>query len=309
MRQALSIILLLVALTCHAGDTLTLADPTILLDGDTYYLYGTSSDKGFICYTSTDLEHWQGPAGVNGGFCLKKGDAWGDKGFWAPQVIKKGNVYYMFYVANEQLAVATSNSPLGPFTNSTRAQIPAKQKEIDPFVFHDTDGKWYMYHDRLIDGNKIYVAELNEDFSSMHDETARLCVETEASEHWENTVKASWPVCEGATVVKVGNRYHLFYSCNDFRNPDYAVGTATADKPTGPWRKSKHNPLISRKDTGINGTGHGDIFRDKEGQWRYVLHTHHDNTTVSPRRTAIVTLKYKGGRFHLVKNSFRYLTK
>lgn len=308
MKHLLLFLFMALAFTCRADNIITLADPTILLDGDTYYLYGTSSDEGFVCYSSEDLEHWRGPVGVADGFCLKRGDAWGDKLFWAPQVMKIGDVYYMFYVANEQLAVASSSSPRGPFKNPAKAMIPASQKEIDPFVFHDSDGKWYIYHDRLIDGNRIYVAGLEDDFAKMREESVRLCVGADSSHKWENTANAEWPVCEGPTVVKVGKKYFLFYSCNDFRNPDYAVGVAVADSPAGPWHKDKHNPLISRKDFGINGTGHGDLFRDKQGQWRYVFHTHYDNSTVAPRRTAIVTLKFKGGRFRLVKGSFHYLT-
>lgn len=307
-KYFLFIVALFTVLSSRAADTLELADPTIMLDGDTYYLYGTSSNRGFLCYSSTDLEHWHGPVGVYDGFCLRKGDAWGSSGFWAPQVMKVGDIYYMFYVANEQLGVATSPSPCGPFVNYSFAMLPAKQKEIDPFVFRDDDGKWYIYHDRLIKGNHIFVAGLNSDFQSMREGTVRLCVSAETTQGWENTSKVSWPICEGPTVVKVDKKYYLFYSCNDYRSPDYAVGVATADNPYGPWSKDKHNPLISRCDIGINGTGHGDLFRDKNGQWRYVFHTHHDNSTVSPRRTAIVTLKYSDGCFQLVRDSFRYLT-
>jgi hypothetical protein len=37
-------------------DTIYLADPTIFLDKGTYYLYGTSSDNGFLVYQSKDLK-------------------------------------------------------------------------------------------------------------------------------------------------------------------------------------------------------------------------------------------------------------
>ncbi|RZM13895.1 MAG: hypothetical protein EOO88_44420, partial [Pedobacter sp.] len=41
-----------------------MADPTVFLDNGTYYLYGTSSNKGFQTYVSKDLEHWSEPKGV-----------------------------------------------------------------------------------------------------------------------------------------------------------------------------------------------------------------------------------------------------
>lgn len=287
---------------------LRLADPTILADGGTYYLYGTSpkSSEGFWAYTSTDLSHWSGPAGTDDGYVLRGNGhgAFGTTGFWAPQVMKRGGKYLMAYTANEQLAIAESDSPLGPFTQPKVEHMPAGQKQIDPFVFFDTDGKAYLYHVRLDRGNRIYVAELNADLKSVREETARECVH--AGDGWENTAKAEWPVCEGPTVVKVDKTYYLFFSCNDFRNPDYAVGYATSKSPLGPWKKAS-KPLFSRADFGINGTGHGDLFRDNDGQWQYVFHVHDSNSNPSPRRTAIVGLTLKGKKWSVTPGTFRLL--
>ena len=36
-----------------------LADPYILLEGDTYYAYGTNDANGIRCYTSDDLRTWK----------------------------------------------------------------------------------------------------------------------------------------------------------------------------------------------------------------------------------------------------------
>ena len=65
-----------------------LADPTVLHDNENYYLYGTISggagktNDGFLVYKSDDLNNWKPK-----GFALKKGDAFGEKGFWAPHVL------------------------------------------------------------------------------------------------------------------------------------------------------------------------------------------------------------------------------
>jgi beta-xylosidase len=287
---------------------LYLADPTIFVDGGTYYLYGTSphSDTGFWVYTSTDLKNWNGPAGKVDGYALC-GGTFGTAGFWAPQVFKHDGRYYMAYTANEQIAVATADSPLGPFRQDKPAMIPAQTKEIDPFVFFDTDGKAYLYHVRLQKGNRIFVSELNGDLLSVKEETTRECI-TAIPGSWEDTVRAPWTVTEGPTVTKIGSTYYLFYSCNDFRNINYAVGYATAKSPLGPWKKQK-KPLISRDLLGENGTGHGDLFRNAQGQWQYVFHTHHSNSEVGARRTALITLKMQGNRFIADKDSFRYLSR
>lgn len=285
--------------------TINLADPTIFEDHGTYYLYGTSSDDGFLVYCSTDLNKWIGPIGANaGGFCLSKGDSFGTKGFWAPQVFKYRGKYYMAYVANEQLAIATADSPKGPFKQSTLSHIPAQTKEIDPFIFFDDDGKIYMFHDRLINGNHIYVAEMDSDLNVLKEGTAKECISI--SESWENTEKTSWPVIEGPTVFKLNGIYYLFYSANDFRSKDYAVGFATAPSPYGPWTKHKDS-IINWRNIGQYGTGHGDIVRDNKGNWLYVFHTHNSITTVNPRKTAIVQLQKKGNDFQIIKGTFRYL--
>lgn len=285
-----------------------LADPTVFCDNGTYYLYGTSpvSDNGFWVYTSTDLQHWSGPAGAVDGYALR-GNTYGTQGFWAPQVFKKDGRYAMAYTANEQIAIAWADSPLGPFVQDEPAMIPAKTKEIDPFVFHDDDGKTYMYHVRLIGGNRIYVAEMNDDLRSMKEETARECIAVN-DKGWENTAEGKWGVSEGPTVVKLDGTYYMFYSCNDFRSIDYAMGYATAKSPLGPWKKHK-KPIVSRHITGENGTGHGDLFRDGDGRWMYVLHTHNSNSKVSPRRTAMVELVKKGKKFEMVPGSLRYVTR
>lgn len=285
-----------------------LAGPTVFCDNGTYYLYGTSpvSDNGFWVYTSTDLQHWSGPAGAVDGYALR-GNTYGTQGFWAPQVFKKDGRYAMAYTANEQIAIAWADSPLGPFVQDEPAMIPAKTKEIDPFVFHDDDGKTYMYHVRLIGGNRIYVAEMNDDLRSMKEETARECIAVN-DKGWENTAEGKWGVSEGPTVVKLDGTYYMFYSCNDFRSIDYAMGYATAKSPLGPWKKHK-KPIVSRHLTGENGTGHGDLFRDGDGRWMYVLHTHNSNSKVSPRRTAMVELVKKGKKFEMVPGSLRYVTR
>ena len=285
-----------------------LADPTVFCDNGTYYLYGTSpvSDNGFWVYTSTDLQHWSGPAGAVDGYALR-GNTYGTQGFWAPQVFKKDGRYAMAYTANEQIAIAWADSPLGPFVQDEPAMIPAKTKEIDPFVFHDDDGKTYMYHVRLIGGNRIYVAEMNDDLRSMKEETARECIAVN-DKGWENTAEGKWGVSEGPTVVKLDGTYYMFYSCNDFRSIDYAMGYATAKSPLGPWKKHK-KPIVSRHLTGENGIGHGDLFRDGDGRWMYVLHTHNSSSKVSPRRTAMVELVKKGKKFEMVPGSLRYVTR
>ena len=76
-----------------------------------------------------------------------------------------------------------------------------------------------------------------------------------------------------------------------FRSPDHCVGVAVADTPLGPWRKLQSRAVLSREDTGFNGTGHGDVFVGQDGMLWYVFHAHHSSIRVNPRRTGVIRLR------------------
>jgi len=293
-----------------------LADPAMFNYNGTYYLYGTverNSNNGFIVYRSMDMDTWVKDTLKQGGFALKKGEAFGSKSFWAPQVFQLDNIFYMAYVANENIAIATSASPNGPFVQKIIKPLEAPVKQIDPFVFIDDEGKKYLYHVRLTAGNKIFVAEMEDDLSAIKPNTLTECIT--ATEHWENTPNTSWPVTEGPSVIKHNKLYYLFYTANDFRNPDYAVGYAISKSPYGPWEKYSGNPIISKSILGINGTGHGDFVTDARDNLVYVFHTHFSDSVVGPRKTALINVQFvknkKNGIDQLVvdKKSFRYTMK
>lgn len=310
MKDHLQLILLFMAVCTgsyaqNLKDTIKLADPTIFHEGDRYYLYGTGSRDGFAVYTSTNLKDWHKEKKK----ALLKGDSYGSYGFWAPQIFKHRQKYYLAYTADEHIAIARGDSPLGPFTQLVHKPISESGKQIDPFIFKDEDGKLYLYHVRLRDGNRIFVSKLKDDLSDIEDATVTECIHAEQG--WENTMNAKWPVTEGPTVIRIDHRYYMFYSANDFRNIDYAVGYATASSPLGPWVKYAGNPILSRENTGRNGSGHGDLFYENNGQFGYVFHTHNSNTNVSgTRKTAVINLslsKESPASFSVLPATFRYL--
>jgi xylan 1,4-beta-xylosidase len=272
------------------------ADPTVFYHNGTYYLSGTNdvnADLGFQVYTSKDMNNWVGPAGAKNGYALVNGDAFGTESFWAPQFFYADNKYHIAYTASGKIAMAESADPKGPFVQTVKQVIPATVGQIDPFVFFDTDGKTYLYHVRLQNGNRIFVAELKPDYSDIKTETLTQCISSAVNpQSWENTANASWTVAEGPTVIKHNGMYYLFYSANDFRNIDYAVGYAVSNSPLGPFTKYTGNPIISRNNLPHNGPGHGDLFTAADGKYYYVLHVHNSKTAVIPRRTAIVAVQF-----------------
>lgn len=280
-------------------DGINLADPTIVCFDGTYYMYGTerSPQKGFPVLQSKNLRQWEIPSGAKNGHALTMGESvFGTKGFWAPQILRHNGRYYMIYTANENIAIAESASPAGPFVQKEIKPIEEGARQIDPYLFFDDDGKAYLYHVRLFKGNTIWVAEFEDDFSGIRKETLKQCIT--ATEPWEDTKTFRSPqIIEGPTVIKRDGFYYLFYSANDFQSKDYAVGYAVSRSPSGPWEKPEGNPIISRHNiSGENGTGHGDLFQDTEGNWKYVFHTHYNDSTVHPRRTFIVDLRFVRGK-------------
>ncbi len=278
-----------------------LADPTIFQYKGVYYLYGTKgaknvSGEGFQVFTSTDMKIWTKPEGD--GFAFKKGNGYGTEGFWAPQVFEYNGRFYMAYTANEQIAIATADTPLGPFKNDGKP-LTSDVRQIDPFIFFDK-GVPYLYHVRLDNGNRIFVAEMEKDLSAIKTNTLKECIHAEKG--WEDTQSVAWTVTEGPTVIKKGNLYYLIYSANDFRNKDYAVGYATANHPYGPWKKAAEGPFISTQQLKEPGTGHGDIFYDNRGNMYYVFHTHFSNEDVAPRKTALVPLSLKENKLTVKKD-------
>lgn len=79
---------------------------------------------------------------------------WASKQMWAPDAAYKNGTYFLYFPARDKardkhdlgtfrIGVATSKSPMGPFTAEPKPI--AGSFSMDPAVFTDTDGKTYMY--------------------------------------------------------------------------------------------------------------------------------------------------------------------
>lgn len=73
---------------------------------------------------------------------------WASKQMWAPDAAEKNGTYYLYFPAKDhngifRIGVATSQSPAGPFVPQPEAI--KNSFSIDPAVFKDDDGIYYMY--------------------------------------------------------------------------------------------------------------------------------------------------------------------
>ena len=76
---------------------------------------------------------------------------------------------------------------------------------------------------------------------------------------------------EAPWVVRTGDVYHLTWSCDDTRSPDYRVGYATGPTPYGPW--AYHGVLLEKRpELGIVGAGHHSVAQAHDGNWYIAYH-------------------------------------
>lgn len=73
---------------------------------------------------------------------------WAAKQMWAPDAAEKDGRFYLFFPAKDhkdifKIGVAVSDSPVGPFT--AQPEAITESFSIDPAVYKDEDGSYYMY--------------------------------------------------------------------------------------------------------------------------------------------------------------------
>ena len=103
-----------------------LADPFIFYEKGYYFLFSTgkAEDDRFIpIYKAKDLTQWKF---VRGAVSRGSETDWNYKNFWAPEVFKLNNKYYLYYTASpgntymntgNRVGVAISDKIDGPFKN------------------------------------------------------------------------------------------------------------------------------------------------------------------------------------------------
>ena len=257
-------------------------DPFIMLDGDYYYLYATTPvDGGYRVRRSTDLINWE-----DCGMCLREKDIYGAarpyRGFWAPEVYRVKDKYYLFYSVDEHIGVAISDSPLGPFKSPIDRYL-VEHNAIDATLFTDHDGQTYLYYvgwGGVEYG--IFGRTIDLDTFELGEETPII-----------RPVKGSWEsaegwVTEGPFMLYCDGKYYLTYSGNGYESHKYAVGYAVSDSPLGKFVPYENNPILSQKpEEGVFGPGHHCFFVTKGGDFMIAYHRHFSETILHNRTGCI----------------------
>lgn len=262
-----------------------IGDPFVLRVKDRYYCYATSAPDGFLAWTSANLVEWQEAGYVY----QRRADSWGQSDFWAPEVVHYLDKYWMHYTArwgqngSLRMGVAVADSPLGPFVDLfNRPMFDFGYAVIDGHVFFDEDGKKYFYYSRdcsenVVNGrheSHLYVAGLADDLVSFVGEPVLVA---RPEQDWEIQSGDAWRWNEGPFVLKQNGLYYLMYSANFYASRQYSVGYAVSEKPTGPFRKAAHNPVLASSCPEISGPGHHSVTVAPDGETLLIVyHTHTD---------------------------------
>lgn len=127
-------------------------DPAVLKTDEGYYLVSTSNDApdAMPILRSADLETWE-PVG----FVFAEGEtpAWAAAGvqvgdFWAPEMARVGNEYWLTYTARDinnvlSIGLAKSDHPAGPWVDVGGPLLGGGV--IDAHIFIDADGHPLLY--------------------------------------------------------------------------------------------------------------------------------------------------------------------
>ncbi|WP_141502506.1 family 43 glycosylhydrolase [Paenibacillus luteus] len=206
-------------------------------------------------FSSDNMVDW-----VDEGEILSSDDVpWGrpEGGFmWAPDAAYKDGTYYFYFPHPSdtnwnnswKIGVATSDKPAADFTVQGYIEGLPGSNLIDPSVFRDDDGTYYLYAGG---GGTSYGVKLGSDMMSLDGPIKQF---TELQDFHE----ATW-------VFKRGSLYYLMYSDN---NPGAnRMRYATSSSPLGPWvnRGVILDPVKNSE------TSHGSIVEYK-GNWYMFYH-------------------------------------
>jgi hypothetical protein len=220
----------------------------------------------------------------------KKDIPWAGRQLWAPDAAFANGTYYLYFPIKDKqdvfrIGVATSKSPTGPFKAEPE---PIKGSySIDPAVFQDTDGTFYMYFGGIWGGQLQRWAkgsyEANGSKTDLKNDEAPA-IGPRVARLSKNMLQFEGPVTEISIVDKEGKpllgkdhdrrffeaswmhkyngKYYFSYSTGD----THFIAYATGDSPTGPFT---YEGVILKPVVGW--TNHHSIV-EFEGKWYLFYH-------------------------------------
>lgn len=246
------------------------ADPEAHVFAGRYWIFPTYSapydEQTFMdAFSSRDLVTWTRHPHVLDTANVK----WAHRAVWAPTVIRKDGWYYLFFGANDiqkdgelgGIGVARSRSPAGPFTDHLGkplvGQFENGAQPIDPFVFRDEDGAYYLIYGGWKHCN---IARLKPDFTGF--------IPFADGTTFREITPAGY--VEGSYMFRKGGRYYFMWSEGGWTGPDYAVAYAIGDSPLGPFHRI--GKILQQDSSVATGAGHHSILHAPRSKHWYVVY-------------------------------------
>ena len=243
-------------------DKVPLPDPYVFVEGETYYIVGTSDrDNGVIdCYATEDFVNYTRHMAV---YNPNSYDGWeaDSAEIYAPELYCFGGLYYMYYSAKDKdgirrNSVVIADNPLGPYKPIQKGSVNGLAEPIfldknlsydvlDITVFTDDDGQMYMYYSVACNENQHIVGVKMKNPYEADWSTYTKIVEPGALNSSNTILKPlTWemfreglPIAEAPFVIKSGGKYYMTYSVNGCWNKYYNVCYAVSDSPLGNYEK------------------------------------------------------------------------
>ncbi len=235
------------------------ADPEAKVFGKAFWIYPTTSaryeEQTFLdAFSSPDLVHWIKHSRVLDTNAV----TWAHRAMWAPAVAEKDGRYFLFFGANDiqndqqlgGIGVAVADKPEGPFQDYLGQPLVDRfhngAQPIDQFVFHDTDGQYYLIYGGWRHCN---ICRLKNDFRGF----APFADGT--------TFKEITPAgyVEGSVMFRRGAKYYFMWSEGGWTGPNYSVAYAMADAPTGPFQRI--GKILQQDPKVATGAGHHSVIQ------------------------------------------------
>ena len=270
-------------------DEINIRDPFVLLQDETYYLYGTRGSTcwgeaiGFDVYTSRDLENWEGPTP-----CFENdGTFWADRNYWAPEVHAWQGAFWMFASFKSETrhrgtAILRADTPMGPFVPWSDGPVtPPDWECLDGTFFADEHGQpWIVFcHEWVQAGDgEILAMPLTGDLRAAAGEPRLLFRASEAP--WVKKIRhssgAEGYVTDGPFLWR-DRTGRLLCLWSSFSETGYTQALAVSDTGSVDSHFSQLPPLFDRDG------GHGMLFRRKDGMLMLTLHSPNEHLKERPR--------------------------
>lgn len=253
---------------------------------------------------------------VDHGVALHVDDVpWAKQQMWAPDANEKDGKFYLFFPAKDyegifRIGVAVSDSPTGPFKAEPKAIKGSFS--IDPALFKDDDGAYYMYFGGLWGGQLqrwrtgVFNADQPESptaFLPADDEPALLPLVAKMSEDllaFDETPKALEILDENGDLLLSGDNDRRFFEAawmhkhNDTYYFSYSTGDthyicyATGNNPCGPftYRGRILNPVVG-------WTSHHSICKIEDKTYLFYHDSSLSKGTTHLRCIKVAEIKYR----------------